>query len=108
MADEKKTAPAEAGSVEETIEKAKDIEAGSDAPPAIVQSVTENAPREGDQTPMPNKLETEPAAPVSTQVPDEPIAQTLAAGAGEHTPPDPQVFDKEGRPFEVTGEEPPK
>ena len=111
MAEEKAAAKAkasESSSVEETIEGAADIEAGNVVRSPVTQSTTEATPREGDETSMPNKLETEPAVPVSTQRPDEPIANTLAAGAGEHTPPDPQVFDKEGRPFAVTGEEPPK
>jgi hypothetical protein len=36
-------------------------------------------------------------------MPDVPIAQVLAAGSGEHTPADPKVFDKEGRPRDVSG-----
>ena len=95
----------ESSSVEETIANAPGIDPGNVSASAVVQSTTEETPRPGDETPMPNTLETEPAAPVSTQEPDVPIAQTLAAGAGEHTPPDPEVFDKEGRPRSVTGEE---
>jgi hypothetical protein len=57
---------------------------------------------------MPNELNTEgERPPVATQKPDVPIAQTLAAGAGEHTPPDPDEFDQAGRPktAESGGEE---
>lgn len=93
--------PDEGNSPAEVIEEHDDLEAGA-VGLSVVQSTTEATPREGDETPMPNKLETEPAAPVSTQEPDEPIAQTLAAGAGEHTPPDPEKFDKEGRPRSVS------
>ena len=85
--------------VADTIESAGDIDIGNEGVQVpVVQSTTDSAPREGDQTSMPNKLETEPATPVSTQRPDEPIAQTMKGGAGEHTPPDPEKFDKEGRP----------
>ena len=91
-----------ASSVAETIENAEGIDAGNIVSAPVVQSTTEETPREGDETPMPNVLETEPAPPVSTQEPDVPIAQTLVAGAGEHTPPDPDKFDKEGRPLSVS------
>jgi hypothetical protein len=48
---------------------------------------------------MPNHLNTEnEQPPVRTSQPDTPIAQTLTAGAGEHTPPDPDKYDEEGRP----------
>lgn len=97
--------PDAAPTVEETIADAPGIDPGNVVPTAVVQSTTTETPRAGDETPMPNAVETEPAVPVSTQKPDEPIAQTLAAGAGEHTPPDPDKFDKEGRPRSVTGEE---
>jgi hypothetical protein len=100
MADEQDVTVIESsGSVAETIDKASDIDIGNEGVQVpAVQSTTESAPREGDKTSMPNKLETEPAVPVSTQRTDEPIAQTMAGGAGEHTPPDPDKFDKEGRP----------
>jgi len=84
--------------VADTIDATPGLDAGNVAESPVVQSTTEVVPRDGDETSMPNALETEPAAPVSTQQPDEPIAQTLAAGAGEHTPPDPEKFDNEGRP----------
>jgi len=95
--DEKAGSDGESSSVADTIANAPGIDAGNIVSSPVVQSTTEEVPREGDETSMPNVLETEPAAPVSTQEPDEPIAQTLAAGAGEHTPPDPEKFDSEGR-----------
>jgi hypothetical protein len=87
-------------SVADTIESASGIDIGNEGKSLpVVQSTTDEAPREGDRTSMPNVLESKPAVPVSTQKPDEPIAQTMAGGAGEHTPPDPAEFDKEGRPI---------
>jgi hypothetical protein len=36
--------------------------------------------------------------PVATSRPDVPIVQSLATGAGQHQPPDPEQFDAMGRP----------
>lgn len=104
MAEAKKAKEAE--SVEATIAGAKDIDAGNVTRPAVVQSTTEATPAEADKSSLPNALDAKPEdPPVRASKPDTPIAQTLAAGAGEHTPPDPDEFDKEGRPRSVTGEE---
>lgn len=86
------------GSVEETIKNDPDLEPG----PGAVQSTTEETPSRADETSAPGPYTGDDAPkvddpPVRTTDPDQPIAQTLAAGAGEHTPPDPDVFDKEGR-----------
>jgi hypothetical protein len=63
-----------------------------------VQSTTEATPAEADKTSMPNAMDAKPEEPpVRAAKPDTPIAQTLAAGAGEHTPPDPKMF-RPGRP----------
>lgn len=89
----------ESSSVEETIENAPGIEPGAEGGVAPVQSTTDETPREADETSAPNVTSTEiEAPPVSTTKPDVPIAQVLTAGAGEHTPPDPDEYDKEGRP----------
>ncbi len=67
-----------------------------------VQSITKSTPAEADKSPLPNandaKLED---PPVRASKPDTPIAQVLAAGAGEHTPPDPKEYAPSGRPREV-------
>lgn len=90
-------------SVEETIEAAEGLEPGNIRAVATVQSTTEVTPTEADETPMPNALNTDPNTGfVRTARPDVPIAQTLVAGAGEHTPPDPDEFDKDGRPRSVS------
>lgn len=95
----------ESESVEKTIENAPGITPGNVKAQAVVQSTTEETPSEADKTPAPNVINTEnEQPPVRTSKPDTPIAQTLTAGAGEHTPPDPEVYDKEGRPREVSGE----
>jgi len=94
----------EDGSVEETIESHKDLETGAVVGAPIVQSVTEALPAESPASqeigPSAPDRESE-APPLHTARPDVPIAQTLAAGAGEHTPPDPKVFDGDGRPREI-------
>jgi hypothetical protein len=65
----------------------------------LVQSTTDATPSPADETSMPNHLNTETEQPpVRTGRPDTPIAQTMAAGAGAHTPPDPDVFGPDGRP----------
>jgi hypothetical protein len=76
-----------------------DIKEGEATGPGVVQSTTDSTPTPASETPMPNAVETDPEAPpIHTGKPDVPIAQTLAAGAGEHTPPDPDEFDEAGRP----------
>ncbi len=70
-----------------------------DAAPVGVQSITVVMPAEADKTSVPNSLDAKSEEPpVRAARPDSPIAQTLAAGAGEHTPPDPAEFDSAGRP----------
>ncbi len=104
MAETKKAKEAE--SVAETIAAAPGIEPGNVADTPVVQSTTTETPAEADETSLPNALDAKPDdPPVRAASPDVPIAQTLAAGAGAHTPPDPKLFDKEGRPRSVTGEE---
>lgn len=66
----------------------------------VVQSTTEATPAEADKTSMPNAVNAENEdPPVRTSSPDTPIAQTLAAGAGEHMPPDPDKFGPDSRPL---------
>jgi len=99
MARKRTTEHTESTSVEETIENASGLEPGAEGAVAPVQSTTDETPREADETSAPNVVSTEiEAPPVSTAKPDVPIAQVLTAGAGEHTPPDPDEFDPEGRP----------
>jgi hypothetical protein len=94
---------AEASSVEETIKKAPGIEPGNLVAAPVVQSTTDKTPAEADKSSLPNAMDAKPEdPPVRASKPDTPIAQTLTAGAGEHTPPDPDVYDKEGRPREVS------
>lgn len=95
----------ESESVQETIERAPGIEPGNISETAVVQSTTDVTPAEADKSSLPNAMDAKPEdPPVRASRPDTPIAQTLTAGAGEHTPPDPDEFDKEGRPRSVSGE----
>ena len=68
----------------------------------VVASTTEATPAEADKSSLPNAMDAKSdQPPVRAAMPDTPIAQTLAAGAGEHTPPDPKVFAPSGRPREI-------
>ncbi len=51
-------------------------------------------PYKGPDAPDPND------PPVRAALPDVPIIQTLTVGAGAHDPPDPEMFDIEGRPIQ--------
>jgi hypothetical protein len=79
--------------------ESKKIEEGESHAPPTVQSTTEATPAKADESSLPNAMDAKAEdPPVRASRPDTPIAQTLAAGAGEHTPPDPKKFDSEGRP----------
>jgi hypothetical protein len=96
----------ESGSVDETIKGAKGLDTDKGRVVTTVQSTTTSLPEESPASKEvgPSAPDTEnEAPPLHTSQPDVPIAQTLAAGAGEHTPPDPEVFDSMGRPREVSG-----
>jgi hypothetical protein len=74
------------------------IKEGEAIGPPLVQSTTESTPAEADKESIPNAMDAKAEdPPVRASRPDTPIAQTLAAGAGKHTPPDPDKFDPEGR-----------
>lgn len=65
----------------------------------VVASTTEATPAEADKSSLPNAMDAKPEQPpVRASKPDTAIAQTLAAGAGAHTPPDPDEYDPAGRP----------
>lgn len=79
----------------ESKDKIKD---GPDVGVAAVQSITEATPAEADRSPLPNAMDAKTDdPPVRSGKPDVPIAQVLAAGAGEHTPPDAKVYGPDGR-----------
>jgi hypothetical protein len=61
--------------------------------------LTAEPSREADKTsyPVPNDAQPEDP-PVRTTRPDVPIAVSLASGAGEHMPPDPERYTPDGRP----------
>ena len=78
------------------------IDEGEAAGPATVQSTTTVTPAEADKSSLPNAMDAKSEdPPVRASKPDTPIAQTLAAGAGAHTPPDPEEFAPSGRPREI-------
>lgn len=102
MADTKTESKAEAQSVSDTIKSAKGIDAGQVRELTTVQSTTTVTPAEADKSPMPTGDDAESEQPpVRAAKPDTPVAQTLVAGAGEHTPPDPKEFAPSGRPREI-------
>lgn len=83
----------------------KDIKESDIPAVPVVQSITESTPAEADKTALPNAMDAKPEdPPVRASKPDTPIAQTLAAGAGEHRPPDPKEFAPSGRPRSIEPE----
>lgn len=66
-----------------------------------VYPVTTEAPSKDDQVAYVVGDAGHEDSPVRTSRPDVPIAAVLAAGAGEHKPADPDVFDRDGRPRAV-------
>lgn len=78
------------------------------AAPAGVQSVTMETPAEADKVSEPNASDAKPQdPPVRTVDPQVPIAQTLAAGAGEHKPETDPHIGADGR-FYADPDEAPK
>jgi hypothetical protein len=69
-----------------------------DLGPEVAYPVTHTAPKEDDKVAYVVGDADHEDAPVRTARPDVPIAAVLAAGAGEHKPPDPDKFDRDGRP----------
>ena len=69
-----------------------------------IVSTTETTPSKADETSEPGPYNPGQGGPklnqppVRTNRPDVPIAQALAAGAGEHTPPDESEVGPDGRP----------
>ena len=72
--------------------------ARAEFPPDEAYPVTEDAPKQDDQVGAVIGDADHEDPPVRTARPDTPIAASLAAGAGEHKPPDPEQFDRDGRP----------
>ncbi len=67
--------------------------------PAEPDQPKESALKEDDK--VPGKVEGDAELvdpPVRSSRPDVPIVQTLKVGAGQHTPPDPDQYDSDGRP----------
>ncbi len=101
-ADQAKSAQQDAAAAQKSADAAAK-KAGVDEAkaPIGVQSVTVVMPAEADKSSLPNADDAESEQPpVRAGRPDTPIAQTLAAGAGAHQPPDPDVFGPDGRPVE--------
>lgn len=89
-------------SMSDRIKDAKGVDAAEVREVTTVQSTTKVMPAEADKSSLPNAMDAQSEdPPVRAAKPDTPIAQTLAAGAGEHTPPDPEEFAPSGRPREI-------
>ena len=76
---------------------------GLEQGPVGVQSTTTVTPSKADESSSPGPYQGDGAPksedpPVRAAKPDTPIAQSLVAGAGQHTPPDPDEFGPDGRP----------
>ena len=60
--------------------------------------LTAAPPSEADKHSYPGPGDAKPEQPpVRTTRPDVPIAVSMASGAGEHVPPDPEKYDEMGR-----------
>jgi hypothetical protein len=62
-----------------------------------VYPVTTEAPAQDDKVGAVIGDASPEDSPVRTQRPDQPIAAVMAGGVGEHKPPDPDQFDRDGR-----------
>jgi hypothetical protein len=81
-------------------EQVQDLTTPSD----IKKGVLKEPEHEIDQSPYPSQSEVPPQErpPFATGRPDVPIVQSAVTGAGAHTPPDPEQFDADGRPRDLT------
>lgn len=80
-----------------------------DFDPADAYPVTEQAPAQDDKQAAVVGDASHEDSPVRTSRPDVPIAASMAGGVGQHRPPDPDKFDRDGRPLgpvEVADNEP--
>lgn len=77
---------------EHEIVSASAVVSTTDATPSVADETPAPGPYGGDGKPKIND------PPVRTNRPDVPIAQSLKAGAGEHTPPDESEVGPDGRP----------
>ena len=82
--------------------KEADVKADLTSPEDIELGVLQEPEHEADKSPYP--VQEQPPIerpPFATGRPDVPIVQSAVTGAGEHTPPDPEEFDAQGRPRNV-------
>jgi len=80
------------------MDKKNDIETVKiDVDATGVGTITNTTPSEDDKVHAIIGDAKQDQPPVRTGRPDVPIAQTLASGTGAHTPPDPDVYDADGR-----------
>lgn len=70
-----------------------------DFDPADAYPVTHEAPAQDDQQAAVVGDASHDDSPVRTSRPDVPIAAVMAGGVGQHRPPDPDKFDRDGRPI---------
>lgn len=67
--------------------------------PSEAYPVTDQAPAQDDQTAAVVGDASHEDSPVRTARPDVPIAAAMAGGVGQHRPPNPDEFDRDGRPI---------
>src|SRR5215210_4943480 len=93
--------PQDAGGVENVepakTESIKGADVINSAPAADRVVLTSEPKRSGDKSSSPGGEAFPEDPPVRTTRPDVPIVQSLATGAGQHVPPDPDEYTPDGR-----------
>lgn len=95
---------AAAKSAEEQAAEIEGAEVSNSAPAAGRVVLTSEPEKSADQTSYPGGEADPEDPPVRTTRPDVPIVQSLATGAGQHVPPDPDVYRPDGRLRDIADE----
>jgi hypothetical protein len=94
-------APKEAPDAKARADEISGAEVVSSAPAGDRVVLTSEPKRSGDKSSSPGGEAYPEDPPVRTTRPDVPIVQSLATGAGQHVPPDPDDYTPEGRVREL-------
>jgi hypothetical protein len=96
-------APQEAPDAKARAADISGAEAVTSAPAAERVVLTAEPKRSADKSSSPGGEAFPEDPPVRTTRPDVPIVDSLATGAGQHVPPDPDVYQWDGRLRELQG-----
>lgn len=102
MAQKKDSASQDEAQVQDDRQDPREVKGGgvNDERVVATTQVTVEPVAQADESSYPNaadaKLDDQPLR--STQSPDDNLAAALTEGAGKHVPPDPALYDVDGRP----------